>query len=119
VPVDPALTRAAANYRLVVTVEDNAASGGFGDAFARSLRASRCPTTLLTLALRDGFATARERADLHRRHGLDAEGVTKQVLVEFARTKRTPQSRGSDTDCTQPDIRRAEEADMSLLVRRR
>jgi 1-deoxy-D-xylulose-5-phosphate synthase len=119
VPVDPALTRAAANYRLVVTVEDNAASGGFGDAFARSLRASRYPTTLLTLALRDGFAAARERADLHRRHGLDAEGITKQVLVEFARTKRTRQSRGSDTDCTLPDIRRAAEADMGLLVRRR
>ncbi|HZE15621.1 MAG TPA: hypothetical protein VE197_07870, partial [Mycobacterium sp.] len=91
----------------------------FGDAFARSLRASRCPTTLLTLALRDGFAAARERADLHRRHGLDAEGITKQVLVEFARTKRTRQSRGSDTDCTPPYIRRASEADMGLLVRRR
>ena len=115
VPVDPALTRAAANYRLVVTVEDNAASGGFGDAFARSLRASRCPTTLLTLALRDGFAAARERTDLHRRHGLDAEGVTKQVLVEVARTKRTPQSRGSDTDCL--TYARAAETDMGPLVR--
>jgi 1-deoxy-D-xylulose-5-phosphate synthase len=34
-PVNPALSRAATEYRLVVTVEDNAAPGGFGDAFAR------------------------------------------------------------------------------------
>ena len=55
-PVNPALSRAATEYRLVVTVEDNAAPGGFGDAFARSLRAGGHLTALLTLALRDGFA---------------------------------------------------------------
>jgi len=93
-PVDPALTRAAARYRLVVTIEDNAASGGFGDAFARSLRASGQPTALLTLALADGFAPARERAGVHRQHGLDADGIAGQVEAELSRITQRRQSDG-------------------------
>jgi 1-deoxy-D-xylulose-5-phosphate synthase len=84
-PVDPALTHAAAHYQLVVTIEDNAASGGFGDAFARSLRAAGRPTALLTLALADGFAPAGERAGVLAQHGLDAAGIARQVQAELGR----------------------------------
>jgi 1-deoxy-D-xylulose-5-phosphate synthase len=95
VPVDPVLVRAVAGYRLVVTIEDNAASGGFGDAFARSLRASGQPTALLTLALSDGFAPVCDRAGVHRQHGLDAEGITRKVESEYARLTERRRTNGA------------------------
>jgi 1-deoxy-D-xylulose-5-phosphate synthase len=79
-PVDPALIRAATGYRLVVTIEDNAAAGGFGDAFARGARRLGHAMPLRTLTLPDGFAPARERAETHRRHGLDGRGIARWVL---------------------------------------
>ncbi|WP_206038064.1 1-deoxy-D-xylulose-5-phosphate synthase [Rhodococcus sp. HNM0569] len=90
VPVDPALTRAAARFRLVVTVEDNAVPGGFGDALARSLRTLGRTTPLLTLGLADGFVEARERSDVHRLHGLDAAGLCSSIAARYARTRREP-----------------------------
>ena len=85
IPVDPALTQAAACHRLVVTIEDNAAPGGFGDALARSLRASGLPIGLLTLTLADGFVAAGERAGVHKQHRLDAAGIADQVAAAYRR----------------------------------
>ncbi|MBD0324576.1 MAG: 1-deoxy-D-xylulose-5-phosphate synthase, partial [Aldersonia sp.] len=85
VPVDPALVLAATRYRLVVTVEDNATAGGFGDSFARVLRATAQPTALLTLGLTPGFVAARERTDVHRLHRLDGDGIAAAI-----RAHRTP-----------------------------
>ena len=85
-PVEPALILAAAGYRLVVTIEDNAAAGGFGDAFARCVRTLGHAVPLRTLALPDGFAAARERSETHRRHGLDGPGIAGWVEAELTRT---------------------------------
>jgi 1-deoxy-D-xylulose-5-phosphate synthase len=93
-PVDPALARAAARYPLVVTIADNAASGGFGDAFARSLRGSRHRTNLLTLTLADGFAPACERTGVLAQHGLDGAGIARQVKAEFVRITDRRRRRG-------------------------
>jgi 1-deoxy-D-xylulose-5-phosphate synthase len=85
-PVDPELIRAAAGYRFVVTIEDNAAAGGFGDAFARCARTLGRMLRLRTLALPDGFAAACERGETHRRHGLDGAGIAGWVEAELTRT---------------------------------
>jgi 1-deoxy-D-xylulose-5-phosphate synthase len=77
-PVDPVLAERAAAYRLVVTVEDAAPSGGFGDHVARALRDAggrgeprlRC----LTLPERE-FLPAGTRAELLTSCGLDADGI--------------------------------------------
>jgi 1-deoxy-D-xylulose-5-phosphate synthase len=87
-PVDPALALAADRYRLVVTIEDNAASGGFGDGFARCMRATGGTASLLTLTLADGFAAIGERADLHRRHGLHADGIAQRVAAQLSEVRR-------------------------------
>src|SRR6201998_1846331 len=79
IPVDPALTQGAARHQLVVTIEDNAAPGGFGDALAWSLRVSGLPVALLTLTLADGFVAAGERASVHKLHRLPAGGTAAQV----------------------------------------
>jgi 1-deoxy-D-xylulose-5-phosphate synthase len=82
-PVEPAVVEAAARHRLVVTVEDNAPAGGFGDALARALR-SAAPDAmprLRTLGLpASAFVPAGGRGELLRAHGLDADGIVRAVL---------------------------------------
>jgi 1-deoxy-D-xylulose-5-phosphate synthase len=81
-PVDPELATAAASYRLVVTVEDAAPSGGFGDQVGRALRQVAGPNTpnLRCLALPAGrFLAAGGRAELLERHGLGADGIVEAV----------------------------------------
>jgi len=84
-PVDPALVQVAASYRLVVTMEDNAVAGGFGDGFARAVRAAGYSTTLLTLGLRPGYVGVGERAEVLAAHGLDPSGVESAVRTARAR----------------------------------
>jgi 1-deoxy-D-xylulose-5-phosphate synthase len=83
VPVDPDLAGRAAAYRLVVTVEDAAPAGGFGDQVARALRraAGPHPPRLVSMALPEGqFLAAGSRSELLRLTGLDAEGIETAVL---------------------------------------
>jgi 1-deoxy-D-xylulose-5-phosphate synthase len=86
-PVDPLLGHAASGYRLVVTIEDNAAPGGFGDAFARRLRTLGHAVPLLTIALRDGFVPACSRTETHRQHGLDGAGISARIIAELRRDR--------------------------------
>jgi 1-deoxy-D-xylulose-5-phosphate synthase len=81
-PVDPELAARAAAYRLVITVEDAAPSGGFGDQVSRALRAAagRETPTLRSLALPEGqFLPAGTRAELLSAYGLDASGIAAAV----------------------------------------
>ena len=83
-PVDPALILASAGYRLVVTIEDNPAAGGFGESLARCAGMLGRAVPLRALTLPDGFAPARERSDTHRRHCLDGPGIADWVAAELA-----------------------------------
>ncbi len=83
-PVDPALVAAAAGFPVVVTVEDNAPSGGFGDALARSLRDAGAATLLRTMALPADFIEAGTRTEVLQAHGLDAAGIAHTVELALA-----------------------------------
>jgi 1-deoxy-D-xylulose-5-phosphate synthase len=76
-PVDPALARAADGYRLVVTVEENASAGGFGDAVARSLRSIGSRLELRTLCLGQHFLPHAGRGELLREHDLHVAGIVR------------------------------------------
>ena len=78
-PVDPALVAAAGRHRLVVTIEDNGVSGGFGDAVARAMREARVRTDLVTLGLPQRFVPHGDREDLLAAAGLDAAGIVRRV----------------------------------------
>jgi 1-deoxy-D-xylulose-5-phosphate synthase len=78
-PVDPALLAAAAEYRLVVTVEDNGAAGGFGDAFCRVARQAQLTVPTRTLGVAQRFLPHGPRDALLAAQGLDAEGVVAAV----------------------------------------
>jgi 1-deoxy-D-xylulose-5-phosphate synthase len=78
-PVDAALVREAARYRLVVTVEDHGLCGGFGDALVRALRAARVHVEVQTLGLAQQYLRHGERRDLLREQGLDAPGIAAAI----------------------------------------
>ena len=78
-PVDPALLAAAAEYRLVVTVEDNGAAGGFGDAFCRAARQAQLTVPTRTLGVAQRFLPHGPRDALLAAQGLDAAGVVAAV----------------------------------------
>ncbi|HET6293110.1 MAG TPA: 1-deoxy-D-xylulose-5-phosphate synthase [Kribbella sp.] len=85
-PVDQELVRYAGQHHLVVTIEDNAIAGGFGESLARALRTMTYRPELITLGLPDDFIQAGERNDLLHTHSLDAEGITNTVTQALAAT---------------------------------
>ena len=78
-PVEDALLAAATRSRLVVTLEDNGIAGGYGDAFARAMRAAGIGTELLALGLPQRFLPHGDRGGLLAGHGLDVPGVVAAV----------------------------------------
>ncbi len=81
VPVEPELVARASSYRLVVTVDDNVPSGGFGEALGRALD-DRSAVLRLGLPERE-FIPAGTRGELLHEHGLDADGVVSAVLAAW------------------------------------
>ena len=85
-PVDPELVAAAASYRLVITAEDAAPSGGFGDHVGRALRltdGSGGPM-LRCLALPERqFLPAGSRTELLSACDLDADGIVAVVRASL------------------------------------
>jgi len=81
-PLDPELVGHAATHHVVVTIEDAAPSGGFGEHLTRALRTipgGHLPE-IRCLALPDHtFVPTGGRTDLLGRHGLDATGIERAV----------------------------------------
>jgi 1-deoxy-D-xylulose-5-phosphate synthase len=78
-PVDPALVRLADGFRQIVTAEDNAGAGGFGDAVARAVRRAGCTVPVHTVDLGAEFVPHGRRTDLLKACGVDAEGIVEAV----------------------------------------
>ncbi|MEV4619903.1 transketolase C-terminal domain-containing protein, partial [Asanoa sp. NPDC049573] len=85
-PVDPELVAAAAGQRLVVTVEDNGAHGGYGDAVSRALRGAGSHVPVRSLALPQRFLAHGSRSAILKARGLDAENIADAVRRELPRT---------------------------------
>jgi len=82
-PVDPELVAAAAAYRLVVTVEDSGAHGGYGDAVSRALRTAGAQVPVRSLALPQRFLAHGSRNAILKARGLDAESIAGAVRREL------------------------------------
>ena len=85
-PVDPELVAVAAGQRLVVTVEDNGAHGGYGDAVSRALRCAGAHVPVRSLALPQRFLAHGSRSAILKARGLDAESIADAVRRELPRT---------------------------------
>jgi 1-deoxy-D-xylulose-5-phosphate synthase len=79
-PADAELVAAVADHRLVVTVEDSGEHGGYGDQFARALRAAGVTTPVHPVALPQRFVPHGARSALLTEHALDADGIAAAVL---------------------------------------
>ncbi|GAC1504504.1 MAG: 1-deoxy-D-xylulose-5-phosphate synthase [Candidatus Dormibacteraceae bacterium] len=79
-PVDPRITEWARSHPLVVTVEDNVGTGGFGGAVLEALSQHGLAGRVRMLALPDQFLPQGRASDLLRDNGLDAAGVAKTVF---------------------------------------
>jgi 1-deoxy-D-xylulose-5-phosphate synthase len=79
-PLDEALiTQQAAGRRLVVTAEESAAMGGFGDGVLDALNRAGVRVPLLKIALAEGFVHHGAVDDLRRQQRIDAPGILGQV----------------------------------------
>ena len=87
-PLDEALTGAATQHRLVVVVEDNGRSGGFGDAVCRLLRDHDVDTPARTFGLPQEFLAHGSRDEVLAEAGLTAQHLARQITEAVA--SRTP-----------------------------
>jgi 1-deoxy-D-xylulose-5-phosphate synthase len=79
-PLDEALiTEHAAGKRLVVTAEESAVTGGFGDGVLDALNRAGIHVPLHKVALADGFVHHGAVSDLRRQQRIDASGILAQV----------------------------------------
>ncbi|GAC1665117.1 MAG: 1-deoxy-D-xylulose-5-phosphate synthase [Candidatus Dormibacteraceae bacterium] len=79
-PVDPRITDWARSHPVVVTVEDNVGTGGFGGAVLEALAPHGLAGRVRTIALPDQFLPQGRASDILKEHGLDAAGVAKSVF---------------------------------------
>jgi 1-deoxy-D-xylulose-5-phosphate synthase len=79
-PVDPRITDWARTHPVVVTVEDNVGTGGFGGAVLEALAPHGLAGRVRMLALPDEFLPQGKGSDILRDKGLDAAGIAKTVF---------------------------------------
>jgi len=79
-PLDEQLiTQQAAGRRLVVTAEESAAMGGFGDGVLNALNRAGIRVPLLKIALAEGFVHHGAVEDLRQQQRIDVPGILGQV----------------------------------------
>ena len=80
-PMDTELLReAAGKYSLVVTMEENVHSGGFGEHVAAWYAQEGMNVPLLQIAVPDTFVTHGSPQELYRLTGIDAQSVVAKIL---------------------------------------
>jgi 1-deoxy-D-xylulose-5-phosphate synthase len=78
-PVDPRIADWARSHPVVITVEDNVGTGGFGGAVLEALAPTGLAGRVRTVALPDAFLPQGKASDILKEHGLDAAGIAKAV----------------------------------------
>ena len=113
--IDPALVELAAAHRLVVTVEDGTATGGFGARLTRALAdrpSGTAGTGVCCLAIEPAFLPHDSRAALLRRQNLDTAAIVEAVLHRHGPTgagddvsRGRPGGEGGGEDVRAGDLR--------------
>jgi 1-deoxy-D-xylulose-5-phosphate synthase len=88
-PVDPRIVDWARSHPVVVTVEDNVGTGGFGGAVLEALAPHGLAGRVRLLALPDEFLPQGRASDILKEHGLDAAGVAGSVYEAIQGKVRT------------------------------
>ncbi len=74
------LERVAASHDLIVTMEENVLSGGFGEACADALKVRGSRARMLHVGVPDVYVEHGSVAQLKKTLGMDADSVTARIL---------------------------------------
>ena len=77
------LLQTAREHRLLVTMEENVRTGGFGDHVLEFLSDVKCQVRVLNVALPDDYVEHGNVALLYEEVGIDAESVTKRIIEKY------------------------------------
>src|SRR5437763_1380971 len=88
-PLDPRLDGWARRHPVVLTLEDNVATGGFGSAVAQTLAPHGIPVTVM--AVPDAFIEQGAQSELLKQLGLDAPGVAARIRQTLAEAETMPE----------------------------
>ncbi len=75
-----AVRRLAGEYRLVVTMEENVCTGGFGEQVRSYLASEGIHTPVLRAAIPDMFVEQGGVGELYRMLGIDAAGIAEKII---------------------------------------
>jgi 1-deoxy-D-xylulose-5-phosphate synthase len=92
-PLDPRLIGWIEAFDHVVTLEDNVVAGGFGAAVLEEVAPAGLAGRVRVLGIPDRFLPAGSVDELLHELGLDADGVTRQVLAMVVGPGRTPRTK--------------------------
>jgi len=87
-PLDPALVQATADYRLVVSVEDNGVVGGVGSMLRQAIADAGIATPTRCFGIPQEFIDHAERSAVLERVGLTPQALARAIVEEV--TARTP-----------------------------
>jgi 1-deoxy-D-xylulose-5-phosphate synthase len=90
------ITQMAQTHKLIVTVEENAVSGGAGSAISELLAATGMAVDILHIGIPDRYIEHGSRDDCLAMAGLDANGIFDQVSRRLRDTDPTPSASGGD-----------------------
>ncbi len=80
-PIDQeAVLEASKNHKLIVTMEENVASGGYGEKVLTCLKEHGRNTDFLSIAIPDAYVEHGNVEMLKKEIGLDAESIAKRIL---------------------------------------
>ncbi len=83
-PIDEEMIRElAAGHRLLVTLEENVASGGFGEKVREYLDSLHSACRLYTIAIPDEYVEHGNVTTLHQEVGMDADSVLKRIITAY------------------------------------
>ena len=83
-PMDTQLLReAAGKYSMIVTMEENVHSGGFGEHVAAWYAQEGLNVPLVQIAVPDTFVTHGSPQELYRLTGIDAQSVVSRILEKI------------------------------------
>lgn len=83
-PIDTDVVKELAkDHRLIVTMEENVRSGGYGEKVRDYVQEQEIPVHVLTIALPDEYVEHGNVALLYEEVGIDAESVTKRIIEKY------------------------------------
>ncbi|UOE45263.1 1-deoxy-D-xylulose-5-phosphate synthase [Agromyces larvae] len=107
VPVPRSIIELAAQYRIVVSLEDGVRVGGIGTRIRQDLRGANVDTAVTELGLPDEFLDHGSRGEILERVGLTPQQIAQDVTAMVLGTK-LPHARGASGDTgAQPIIEHA------------